>query len=33
MNALNKKTIEDIEEFDFDMYLYSILGDVTENVK
>ena len=27
------ETIEDIEEFDFDMYLYSILGDVTENVK
>ena len=26
-------TIEAIEEFDFDMYLYSILGDVTENVK
>ena len=27
------ETIEDIEDFDFDMYLYSILSDVTENVK
>ena len=25
--------IEDIEDFDFNMYLYSILSDVTENVK
>ena len=27
------ETIEDIEDFDFNMYLYSILSDVTENVK